>query len=534
MADQTKEEVHVDKTKKVLDSSCSFFTKAKSDEERFAALMMVVNSMPSGDEAAVKQVFDSVGVKFIKRLINSPVPKECPQDIYKDISCNVLSVFASVPSIATNELMVEMIEPLLSCLENVGEAESSVEEKPHYTSALETILAISTCPEGRNVLIRIGGDQVLLSFLSASTNAANAAARCLTNMAVSIESRGVGCAKLSQKRFLTILKAVSKCFSSRQDAVKFVVCEQLIGLLDYVLGVSTESDTNSDSAKTNLKKVLVDTSDLWVKSSDGVAWGLYDMLSSRLTEELRGAALRLGALVCEACGETWLLVKPSRKESPKKESKDENEEKGPLPKTKPNRSVLALVIHLCSVELRMALEDRSATKAVAQHELVVSCLALVERAIIVLSGVESMADLGDAESVIHMCERLNDSASAIMSILREIWSDLKDMEDMEDNKEKRDDFGILISLLYPSCRVFALWLAQETDALRDDVFEILPFILQVSGLSKSSEPWQKSLQFPALVDFLVPALSYLLEDQRAMAILHKENCDVENIKILCS
>lgn len=133
-----------------------------------------------------------------------------------------------------------------------------------------------------------------------------------------------------------------------------------------------------------------------------------------------------------------------------------------------------------------------------------------------------------------MCERLNDSASAIMSILREIWSDLKDMEDMEDNKEKRDDFGILISLLYPSCRVFALWLAQETDALRDDVFEILPFILQVSGLSKSSEPWQKSLQFPALVDFLVPALSYLLEDQRAMAILHKENCDVENIKILCS
>ncbi|KAL1461190.1 hypothetical protein WDU94_013111 [Cyamophila willieti] len=230
---------------------------------------------------------------------------------------------------------------------------------------------------------------------------------------------------------------------------------------------------------------------------------LNDILKSKIGKKQRDPALKLASVIVEVLSIEWTL----------------------LDEEKPNQFFL-LIIQLCTVEVRMQLEDRSFKEIMSNADLVIACFVFLEIAITYLAT--DSLDLEQKEKQ-QLYTALKGAFAAVINLLTKLS---KDMEIIKNGSTQEKIF------ICAMVRVLAAWLAQETSAMRSAVYGVLPFVLQLcnetfyayrshyvqervkleSGKSDAPGTLELDITDPLskidLLRFLLPALCHLtVEDQ---------------------
>jgi len=211
---------------------------------------------------------------------------------------------------------------------------------------------------------------------------------------------------------------------------------------------------------------------------------LSDILTSRLGKTQRDPSLKLASIVIELLGVEWSLV---------------DEEKP--------KAFFLLLVQLCSIEVRMQLEDRTFEQVMKNADLIVACFNLMEIAIAYVATTPSF-ELEQKEKQ-QLYTALKGAFAAVIGLLTKV------------SKSKDKLTPIQKFFIYASIRCLAAWLAQETSALRQAVYELLPFILELSNETFRTAVERKSKgepPSPTEVDVLrlfLPALCHLTVEEPA-------------------
>ncbi|XP_022086711.1 neurochondrin-like [Acanthaster planci] len=282
--------------------------------------------------------------------------------------------------------------------------------------------------------------------------------------------------RLNKPQIDSLVHKLASQFKECQDESKFQVCEVLARLLFACSSVPMEQSE-------------------W---SQLVFKGVSDILMSKVAEKQRDPALRLASLMVGHFGMSWAL--------------------GP---GHADKKFLLLLIHMACVETRMALESPDHQYTSSKESVLVSCFSLLEQCIEYLTCGPTL-DLDDRQ-VVQLHTAMTGAFGAVMHYLQGAQFD-KSWPDQP--------------LVVAAVRVLCVWLAEETTALKDQVYQLLPFLIKVveksfrevsnskhlaSVAAASTAPQSlRSFASTDLLRLLLPALCHLTAEDEPRARLVEE------------
>ncbi|XP_042296496.1 neurochondrin [Sceloporus undulatus] len=228
--------------------------------------------------------------------------------------------------------------------------------------------------------------------------------------------------------------------------------------------------------------------------------GLSSILTSKLSPSQRDPALKLAACLSQACGSRW------------------------IPAGSAGSKFFALLANLACVEVRLTLEELDLTQVDKKQELMAACYVLMELAI--AECTREKGSLLQNTQKVQLVMILEEAFRAVIHYLRQVGQ-----------KKLEDPF------IFASVRILAAWLAEETSSLKQEICELLPFLIRYakmqfeeerrsrSGLQHEMEQaGQGSAQEPIwrgdALRFLLPGLSHLTAEDRPREILISEGAPI--------
>ncbi|XP_063220640.1 neurochondrin homolog [Bacillus rossius redtenbacheri] len=452
---------------------------ARSDTEKFAALFMVTKLVKGSDCTAQskKMLFEAIGFSFLKKLLlSSVVPEDCPPLVYKSVAMSVLSSFCSEPELATH---LEMLKNIPVFLEIVQQADDDAldDDLIVISEAYECLQAIASHEPGQKALLEMGAIAKMCEIYSQQSFQTDEA----LNVLVTLVTRfGQDAWDEDPKPFHAIVNKIALDFETDHSERKFELCSILHALL-----FSCRRDVIAHSS----------AEEQWVQY---IYKGLSDVLTSKIGKAQRDPALKLASVVVEVLGVEWCL-------------RDED---------KP-RQFFLLLVHLCSVEVRMQLEDRNMSQIMNNADLVTACFIVLELSIAFVAT--DTLDLEQKEKQ-QLYTALKGAFAAIMSTLVKVS---KESLEKQGAKEK-----VFICAMV---RVLGAWLAQETSAMKNAVTTLLPFMLKLANETfyayrarRTTErargdspgaPSSDPLSQLDILRLLLPAMCHLTVDEKARRIM---------------
>lgn len=420
-----------------LQKCISVLKAAKSDNERFAALLLVTQLVQSNAVgiAGRRQLFEAVGFKFINRLLKTRnVPSDCPQDVYNSLALTILACFSTDEELCVHPEMIEKI-PLFLAGINTAESET-VNEVVVLDDIYQIIASLACTSTGCKHLVEKGAFSTLCRVIREndgrfSTKALEILLRILNN--------GPRVYWPEQKDVLfEALSALSSRFKEAQNHTKFELCNHLVLFLS---GAE--------------KSVFQEEKDqAWLRD---VYTGLNQILQSKISSEQRDPAIVLVSLIIELVGMEWMITF-SGQETP---------------------GLFILSLTIASVEIRMILDEKTAGEIVPKASLLSSCFNILEKAInfaIVNTGTNTDHSEGDG----HLPTMVNSRLSKVYSLATEsIHSIVTFLDHVAPVHNNRTMTGIEGQVVFASVRVLCAWMAEETSALQDDICKLLPFLLKL-------------------------------------------------------
>jgi hypothetical protein len=198
--------------------------------------------------------------------------------------------------------------------------------------------------------------------------------------------------------------------------------------------------------------------------------GLFDLLSSRLDDELRDCALKLCALMTDVCGSSFLFRRGD------------------------DDKLVDLVIGLCAVEVRLIVEY-APLRLPAATALLGACYLLLERAMIFLADEETTWHAISAKVLGHIEQSLRDTVRVLLLAL------------------DSDDIVSLIGVGpvgYATARFLGSWLAEDAESVLPQLTSAVPALWKFAEVFEDA-----SAQGMAAIVFLLPALQHLTADAEA-------------------
>ncbi|XP_030074294.1 neurochondrin [Microcaecilia unicolor] len=292
-----------------------------------------------------------------------------------------------------------------------------------------------------------------------------------------LTTAGAKCWKKCKSDLVKVLSRLSRDFQKAEDMSKFKLCEILPRFLPP-------------------SPLLMESS--WgVECQRSIYQGLARILSSKLDESRRNPALQLAGCLVSDYNADWILAESRLK----------------------NSKFLALLVNLACVEVRLCLEEPDPGYADSRQNLITACYAAMELGIQECTREESL--LTEAQKL-QLIAILQEACGAIMYYLNQVgWQRMED------------------PFIFASVRILSAWLAEETSALKEEVCELLPFLIQysrtrfqlgaacrdlprqVAELALCSSSWGSLWPGDAL-RFLLPALCHLTAEERPRRILIAE------------
>ncbi|KAJ7395676.1 Neurochondrin [Pitangus sulphuratus] len=276
------------------------------------------------------------------------------------------------------------------------------------------------------------------------------------------------CWQRDAPQLLAVLSKLSGDFLKAEDMTKFELCE----VLPHFIPPSAPLTRDSQGSEC-LHRVYR---------------GLADILGSKLSQSQRDPALKLAASLVQACGAEW------------------------IPAGSAGSKFLALLVNLACVEVRLTLEEPDPVELEGKKEVVTACYVLMEMGIQECLREEN--PLLDEVQKMQLMRIMEEAFGAVIFYLRQVKQ-----EDLQD------------PFIFASVRVLGAWMAEETSSLKQEICELLPFLVHYARkLFKEGSPAVNlpqaelgSTEGPALpqdaLRFLLPGFCHLTAEDRPRAIL---------------
>lgn len=404
---------------------------AKNDTEKFAALFMVAKLLKGNDcnTYCKKLLFESIGVSFLKRLLLcSDVPVGCPSQVYKSVAISVLSAFCREQEIATHSQILSNITIFLDIVQQ-ADADDYEDNLMVINETYECLVSVAVYEMGKKALFDIGAVSKLSQIYSQQSFQTDEALNILVTL---VERFGPKAWGNDVDSFNALMNVLSLDFETDTSDRKYKICPILRSFLrNSPLDLLEENEASNDDSS-------------WQSS---ILKGVNDILSSKAVKSQRDPALMLASQMIITFGVEWTLLE------------DENNPK----------QLFLLLIQLSSVEVRMQLDKQQNLKLLMKNaSLVSACFSILERCISFIA-VDSL-DLEQKEKQ-HVYTALKGAFSTVISALNVF---ARSKESLKDDEKM---------LTYSMIRAFGGWLAQETSALRNEVYALMPFILTLANES---------------------------------------------------
>lgn len=466
----------------------------ETDSEKFAALFMVTKLVDSKDcTAAIKKMlFEAIGTKFLKKLLSPQVvPVDCPPQVYKSVALSILSAFCGEPELASHPDMIAHVPALLEIISQADE--DAPDDMLIIVSEAYTCLQnIAQYPPGQKALIEQKAISKMCDIYSEKSFETDKALNILVTLVGRLGPEAWDATDTAP--FHAIMNKIALDFETDHTERKFQVCTILQALL-----MSCRKDIINETVK----------DESWPLS---IHKALCDILGSKIGKNQRDPALKLASVMLDLLGAEWTL----------------------LDKDKPKVFFL-LLIQLASIEVRMQIEGKQLKTVMTNADLITACFVILEISLAYITN--DQLDLEQKEKQ-SLYTALKGAFAAIIGLV----SSVSKMKELTDIKER-----VFICAVV---RVLAAWLAQETTAMRPQVYAVLPYILTVAndtfyayrnrklaekakanaktksdeGSSSVESVTNDPLSEIDLLRLLLPALCYLAveEDARKILIKHKQ------------
>ncbi|XP_046628259.1 neurochondrin homolog [Neodiprion virginianus] len=460
-----------------------------NDSEKFAALFMVTKLVDGKDctPAAKKLLFEAIGAKFMRKLLSSDnVPVDCPPQVYKSVALSILSAFCGDEELASHPDMVGHVPALL---EIVSKADDDAPDDTLIivSEAYACLQSIAQYPPGQKALLQQKAIPKMCEIYAEKSFQTDEALNILVTLVTTFGPDAWDA--VDTKPFHAIINKIALDFETDHTERKFEVCTILQALLSSCRQNAIEETSKEESWPGSIHKAL------------------NDILGSRIGKNQRDPALKLAAVMLELLGVEWAL---SDEEKPK--------------------VFFLLLVQLSSIEVRMQLEGKQLKAVVSNADLITACFTILEISLAYITS--DQLDLEQKEKQ-SLYTALKGAFAAVIGLLTAVSK----MKDLTGVKERL--------FVCAMVRVLAAWLAQETSAMRPQVYSVLPYVLTVANdtfyahrnrkMSEKSKAAAKpeegnSSGEPVVHDplsqvdvlrLLLPALCYLAVEEEARKILLK-------------
>lgn len=462
-----------------VDRCIMILRRAKSDTEKFAALLMVTKLIKAEelDEANKKRVMDAVGLSFLARLMRtSDVPEGCPPYMFKSIALTILTSFTSC---CKGSAVLHGLIPVLS--EIISKQELYETDLTLIKDAYQCLKCIASDKCGSKAIIDFEAVGTLVEAYVEGNFGSDSALEILLMV---LSEEGARTWEDEPEAFVKLMSHAAHEFALDHSDLKFKLCDVLIDLLHSqppTCELGTKQEWKADLHK-----------------------GLSDIIFSKLGREQRNSGLRLAGAVLESLGVSWVLQAVD----------SDADGKG--------RQLLLMMVHLSCIEVRMGLEDKTFEEAVSIALPTTACYTILELAIIFL--VNGAVDFEQKQKQ-QLYAALKGAFNAVLSFLQGA-----SLEDAVLESEKNHLF------VCATIRVLCAWLAEETAANKDEVYQTLPFIIRTckhnfdhnkkimskskkKGHSKSFYAKENKEKLPDVLRFLLPGLCHLTAEDTPRQIL---------------
>ncbi|OWF50874.1 neurochondrin-like [Mizuhopecten yessoensis] len=399
---------------------------AKSDNEKFAALLLIAKltkAKPLSSEER-NDLLSTVGLKFLTRLLKSKsAPEGCAASIYQSIALSILSGLCTEPHQIAQVGLKRNIEILNGIvLTNPGGTDGEDEVVTTMVADCYDILQnLASTAEGCDQLLAnltpITLCRIILDNLYGAERA-EGVLRCM----LSVVGPKVWLTHRQTKLLHSMMVHLVKSFNKFQDDNKFEMC----GFLQQMLQ-SIPDDMVEECKKSTWLPVLVKT--------------VREILTSRLGEDQRNPTLCLVAAMIDRLGVTTVL-----------------------PPLTSDQQLLLVITHLSCIEIRMILENFPFEQVVEKADVLCSCYLLMENIIYYMTNSPSMKL--DEKQVTQLHHAMVGSVNAILGFLREA-------------SEKETSNKYPEPVVIATIRVLGVWMSEETSALKEHTYALVPYLLKV-------------------------------------------------------
>lgn len=463
-----------------------------TDSEKFAALFMVTKLVNGKDctPAIKRMLFEAIGAKFLKKLLSTDtVPVDCPPQVYKSVALSILSVFCGEPELASHPDMVTHVPALLEIVSQADE-DAADDMLIIVSEAYTCLQSISQYPPGQKALLEQKAISKMCDIYSEKSFQTDEALNILVTLVKTFGPEAWDATDTAP--FHAIINKITLDFETDHSERKFELCTILQALL-----MSCRKDVISVTAK----------EESWPLS---IHKALFDILGSKIGKNQRDPALKLASVMMDLLGAEWAL----------------------LDNDKPKVFFL-LLIQLASIEVRMQLEGKQLKAIMTNADLVTACFIILEISLTYITT--DQLDLEQKEKQ-SLYTALKGAFAAVIGLLTAVSK----MKELTDIKER-----VFICAVV---RVLSAWLAQETTAMRPQVYAVLPYVLTVAKdtfyahRNRRLAEWAKAgakakpdegasketvhdpLSEVDVLRLLLPALCHLAVDEDARKILlqHKQ------------
>ncbi|NXB99526.1 NCDN protein, partial [Orthonyx spaldingii] len=309
------------------------------------------------------------------------------------------------------------------------------------------------------------------ALCQAYLNGGHGSDRALTLLVGLLAVAEAKCWQRDAPQLLAVLSKLSGDFLKAEDMTKFELCE----LLPHFIPLSPPLTENSQGSECLCRLYK----------------GLGDILGSKLSQSQRDPALKLAAGLVQACGAEW------------------------IPAGRAGSKFLALLVNLACVEVRLTLEEPDPVEVAGKKEVVTACYVLMEMGIQECLREEN--PLLENVQKVQLVRVMEEAFGAVIFYLRQVKQE-----------ELQDPF------IFASVRVLGAWMAEETSSLKQEICELLPFLVDYArklfkkGSPAVSVPQAElvSTEGPALphdaLRFLLPGFCHLTAEDKPRDILISE------------
>lgn len=442
---------------------------SKEDNQKFAALFMVTKLVKGKDctSEAKQALFDAIGFPFLKKLLKCDhVPDDCPPAVYKSVALSILNAFCHEESLATHKDLLENIPVFLEIVQTADDADYD-DNLIIVSEAYSCLQSIASFEAGQKALLGAGAVSKFSQIYSQQSFQTDEALNLLVTLA---NKFGSAVWPEDPKPFNALIQRIGLDFETDHSERKFELCDILSALL---------FNCRKDIVTRNLSE------EIWPES---IFKGLNDILKSKIGPKQRDPALKLAGQAVDVLGIEWTL---NDVEDPKK--------------------FYLLLLQLAAIEVRMQMDGKSFAQATAHGDLITACFIILELSINYMST--DVLDLDQKEKQ-TIYTALKGAFTAILSVLARLDKD----------KAKNNLAGKDLAFACATVRVLSSWLAQETQAMRPQLYTILPFILSLAnGTFRELKKWHTEKlpgERPAdILRVLLPGLCHLAVEEKARAVL---------------